>query len=111
MLFVLLLAGCAPVVERRAGTTHPTIVSLNPCSDAILAEVAEPAQLLAISHYSHDPRASSMPLVKARRFRATAGTVGRKAIFVLPGSEAAVRLAMTRLIVPELGHVVQQLDK
>ena len=41
--------------------------------------------------------------------RATAGTVGRKAIFVLPGSEHAVRLAMTRLILPELGHVVQQL--
>ena len=75
MLFVLLLAGCAPVVERRAGTTHPTIVSLNPCSDAILAEVAEPAQLLAISHYSHDPRASSMPLAEARRFRVTGGTV------------------------------------
>jgi molybdenum cofactor biosynthesis protein B len=43
--------------------------------------------------------------------RATAGTVGRKAIFVLPGSEHAVRLAMTRLIVPELGHVMQQLSK
>jgi molybdopterin adenylyltransferase len=43
--------------------------------------------------------------------RATAGTVGRKAIFVLPGSEAAVRLAMTKLIVPELGHIVQQLRK
>jgi molybdenum cofactor biosynthesis protein B len=43
--------------------------------------------------------------------RATAGTAGRKAIFVLPGSEGAVRLAMTRLIVPELGHVVQQLRK
>ena len=43
--------------------------------------------------------------------RATAGTVGGKAIFVLPGSENAVRLAMTRLIVPELGHVVQQLGK
>ena len=43
--------------------------------------------------------------------RATAGTIGRKAIFVLPGSEHAVRLAMTRLIVPELGHVVQQLSK
>jgi molybdopterin adenylyltransferase len=43
--------------------------------------------------------------------RATAGTVGRKAIFVLPGSENAVRLAMTRLILPELGHVVQQLQK
>jgi molybdopterin adenylyltransferase len=43
--------------------------------------------------------------------RATAGTVGRKAIFVLPGSENAVRVAMTRLIVPELGHVIQQLNK
>ena len=43
--------------------------------------------------------------------RATAGTVARKAIFVLPGSEPAVRLAITRLILPELGHLVQQLRK
>ena len=43
--------------------------------------------------------------------RAAAGTVGAKAIFVLPGSESAVRLAMTRLIVPELGHIAQQLSK
>ena len=43
--------------------------------------------------------------------RATAGTMQRKAIFVLPGSENAVRLAMTRLIIPELGHVLQQLSK
>ncbi len=41
--------------------------------------------------------------------RATAGTVERTPIFVLPGSEAAVRLAMTRLILPELGHLAQQL--
>ena len=43
--------------------------------------------------------------------RATAGTAARKAIFVLPGSEHAVRLAMTRLILPELGHLVQQLSQ
>jgi len=43
--------------------------------------------------------------------RAAAGTVGGKAIFVLPGSENAVRLAMTRLIVPEIGHIAQQLSK
>jgi len=43
--------------------------------------------------------------------RAIAGTSGGKAIFVLPGSQNAVRLAMTRLIVPELPHVVQQLRK
>ena len=43
--------------------------------------------------------------------RATAGTTAGKAIFVLPGSPDAVRLAMTRLILPELGHVVQQLSR
>ena len=43
--------------------------------------------------------------------RATAGTVQGKVIFVLPGSENAVRLAMTRLIIPELSHVVQQVRK
>ena len=43
--------------------------------------------------------------------RATAGRVKDKAIFVLPGSPDAVRLAMTKLIVPELGHVVQQLRR
>jgi molybdopterin adenylyltransferase len=43
--------------------------------------------------------------------RATAGTVGRNAVFVLPGSPDAVRVAMTRLILPELGHIVQQLNR
>jgi len=43
--------------------------------------------------------------------RATAGTLQGKVIFVLPGSENAVRLAMTRLIIPELAHVVQQVRK
>jgi molybdopterin adenylyltransferase len=43
--------------------------------------------------------------------RATAGTAKGKAIFVLPGSQNAVRLAMTRLILPELPHVVQQVSR
>ncbi len=43
--------------------------------------------------------------------RATAGRAQGKAIFVLPGSPDAVRLAMIKLILPELGHVVQQLRR
>jgi molybdenum cofactor biosynthesis protein B len=43
--------------------------------------------------------------------RAVAGTAQRTAIFVLPGSENAVRLALDRLILPELGHVLQQVAK
>jgi molybdenum cofactor biosynthesis protein B len=32
-------------------------------------------------------------------------------IIALPGSEAAVRLAMEKLVLPELGHLVQQARK
>ncbi len=74
--FVLALAGCSasPVVPTRSDE-RPSIVSLNPCTDAILAEVAAPGQLLAISHYSKDPRASSMEPEQTARFAATGGTV------------------------------------
>ena len=76
LALTLALAGCAGSVaspEREGG--HPTVVSLNPCTDAIAAELAAPGQLLAISHYSHDPAASSMDLALAQRFRATGETV------------------------------------
>jgi molybdenum cofactor biosynthesis protein B len=43
--------------------------------------------------------------------RAIAGIIGRTAVFVLPGSEHAVRLAMNRLIVPEVVHIVRELDR
>ncbi len=67
--------GCSAPIEPAALPPHPTIVSLNPCTDAILAEVTEPGQLLAISHYSHDPASTSMELDLARRYPATGGTV------------------------------------
>ncbi len=38
--------------------------------------------------------------------RATAGTTGKMVIFSMPGSTGAVRLAMDRLILPELAHAV-----
>jgi len=38
--------------------------------------------------------------------RATAFATEGKAVFCLPGSEKAVRLATTKLIAPELGHLV-----
>jgi molybdopterin adenylyltransferase len=43
--------------------------------------------------------------------RACAGLVAGRIVVSLPGSEAAVRLAMERLIIPELGHLVQQASK
>jgi molybdenum cofactor biosynthesis protein B len=43
--------------------------------------------------------------------RATAGIIRGAVVFMLPGSEAAVRLATTKLIIPELGHIVRELTK
>lgn len=37
--------------------------------------------------------------------RATAGVMGKRVLFSLPGSTAAVELAMTKLILPALGHI------
>jgi molybdenum cofactor biosynthesis protein B len=43
--------------------------------------------------------------------RATAGIVHQSAVFVLPGSEAAVRLALTKLILPQAAHLARELEK
>jgi iron complex transport system substrate-binding protein len=75
VLVALLCAACAPAVPaKRAAGEVPTIVSLNPCLDAILVEVAAPGQVLALSHYSRDPGSSSIPPKVAARYAVTAGT-------------------------------------
>lgn len=43
--------------------------------------------------------------------RATAGIINGRILFSTPGSENAVRLAMEKLILPELGHLVKELTK
>ena len=43
--------------------------------------------------------------------RATAGLYRGRIIFSTPGSEGAVRLAMEKLILPELGHMVREITK
>jgi molybdenum cofactor biosynthesis protein B len=40
--------------------------------------------------------------------RATGGLMGRTVVLTMPGSEAAVELAMEQIILPELGHLVRE---
>lgn len=102
-ILALTLAACAAAPGQERDRDRPAIVSLNPCTDAILAEVADPGQILALSHYSSDPAASSMDLAAARRFPATGGTVEEIAALhpdlVLDGSfiAPATRAALERL--------------
>jgi molybdenum cofactor biosynthesis protein B len=43
--------------------------------------------------------------------RAVAGLLAGRVVFVLPGSRGAVRLAMEKLVVPELGHLAGEAVK
>ncbi|GGA57461.1 ABC transporter substrate-binding protein [Sphingomonas psychrolutea] len=74
-LLAVVLVGCAAPARGpvSGGPNSGGIVSTNPCADAMLVDLA-PERLTAISFYSHDPAATSLPLDVARRFPATAGT-------------------------------------
>jgi molybdenum cofactor biosynthesis protein B len=43
--------------------------------------------------------------------RATAGAVNGKLVFCLPGSKNAVKLALTKLILPGLGHMIKEANR
>ncbi|KKI91154.1 molybdenum cofactor biosynthesis protein B [Bacillus sp. SA1-12] len=43
--------------------------------------------------------------------RAIAGVSMDTAVFAMPGSSGAVKLAMEKLIIPELGHVIREIRK
>jgi iron complex transport system substrate-binding protein len=101
----LLLLAIGVAAEARP----PRIVSINPCVDAVLMRVADPSEIVAISHYSKDPQATSIPLALARRFRATSGTaeevVALRPDIVLAGGHVspATIAALRRMRI----HVVQ----
>ncbi len=101
MCMALVLAGGQP-----SSAQPRRIVSINPCVDAVLVEVADPQQILAVSHYSQDARATSIPLATARRFAATSGTaeevVALRPDIVLAGAHVSpsTLAALKRLKVP-----------
>ena len=68
-LIALALAGCNAQPVRTGG-----IVSTNPCADQLLLALVPPGRVAAISHYSQEAAATSIPLDAARRFRGVAGT-------------------------------------
>ena len=43
--------------------------------------------------------------------RATAGVVKAGAVFCIPGSPNAAKLALTQIIIPELGHIISHIRK
>lgn len=60
-LLALLLSGCSSGPAIAPGG----IVSANPCIDAVLAEIAAPGQIAAVSAFSHKADSTSAPLAWA----------------------------------------------
>ena len=76
---LMLLTGCGGQPAIAPGG----IVSNNPCIDAVLAEIAAPGQIAAVSVYSHNADSSSAPLAWARKLPAL-GTSAEEIIAAKP---------------------------
>lgn len=109
LTLALLLAGCGTAGGRdvpKAEGPPRRIVSMNPCVDAVLMEIADPAQIAGISHYSHDPRATSIPLDRALRYPAISGSaedvIGAAPDLVIAGPHVSIQTiaALRRLGIP-----------
>lgn len=79
-----------------------TIEALRPLFDK---EIPGFGELFRFLSFSEDVGSAAM------LSRAIAGVRKGKAVFAMPGSPRAVRLAMTRLVLPELRHVVAEIRK
>lgn len=76
---LLLLGGCSGQQAIAPGG----IVSNNPCIDAVLAQIAAPGQIAAVSVYSHNADSASAPLKWAQKLPAL-GTSAEEIIAAKP---------------------------
>lgn len=93
---VLLFNGGTGIAPRD--TTYDAIVGL---LDKTLPGFGELFRLLSYEEIGSRAIAS----------RAVAGTIGHQVLFSMPGSSGAVKLAMEKLILPEMVHLVGQLTE
>jgi molybdenum cofactor biosynthesis protein B len=93
---VILLNGGTGFTERDV-----TVETVRPLLDKEMAGFGELFRFL-----SYQEIGSASMLSKA-----VAGTIGKKAVFCMPGSSNAVVLAMKKLILPELKHIVWELRR
>lgn len=111
---LLLLSSCGgqPVIAPGG------IVSNNPCIDSILAEIAAPGQIAAVSIYSHDPDSASAPTRWARPLPAL-GTNAEDIIAAKPklvltgnlastGTNAALKKAGIPIVAVGVGTSVEE---
>ncbi|SCS72303.1 MogA/MoaB family molybdenum cofactor biosynthesis protein [Staphylococcus caeli] len=80
-------------------------VTIEAVSSLITKEIEGFGELFRYLSYSEDVGS------RALLSRAIAGTIGEQLIFSVPGSTGAVKLAVNKLIKPELNHLVNEITK
>jgi molybdopterin adenylyltransferase len=105
-----ILRGCEQanidVVLTNGGTgIAKRDVTIETVKEIIEKEIVGFGELFRMLSYTEDIGSAAI------LSRAIAGVANDTAIFSTPGSSGAVRLAMTKLILPELGHVVREIRK
>ncbi len=88
-------AGCRPA-GRAVSTSMPggpprSVISLNPCLDVILVEVADPGQIAALSHYARD------------HYGSTIADLARTLPFTWGSAEEVIALQPDMVLAPRLG--------
>ncbi|ASF40160.1 molybdenum cofactor biosynthesis protein [Halobacillus halophilus] len=94
---VVLLNGGTGIAERD--------VTIEAVQALITKEIPGFGELFRMLSYNEDIGSAAL------LSRATAGVSEKTAIFSMPGSSGAVKLAMDRLILPEISHVVREINK
>ena len=96
---------CANCIVLNGGTglTHDdcTIEAITPLLDKRIEGFGEFFRMMSFGEIGSAAMLS----------RAVAGISGGKAIFCIPGSTGAVKLAISGLIVPEIGHILTHANK
>ncbi|HLQ72494.1 MAG TPA: MogA/MoaB family molybdenum cofactor biosynthesis protein [Bacillota bacterium] len=80
-------------------------VTIETIDEILDKELTGFGELFRMLSYTEDIGAAAM------MSRAIAGSYKHKAIFAMPGSSGAVKLALNKLILPELSHVVYEIQK
>jgi len=80
-------------------------VTIETIKDMLDKEITGFGELFRMLSYTEDIGSPAM------MSRALAGVYSHVAIFAMPGSTGAVKLAMNKLILPELSHVVHEITK
>ncbi|HAR6123047.1 TPA: molybdenum cofactor biosynthesis protein MoaB [Staphylococcus pseudintermedius] len=100
------LTGDVDVIVTTGGTgIAPRDVTIEAVTPLLGKEIEGFGELFRYLSFTEDVG------TRALLSRAVAGTAKRTLIFCLPGSTGAVKLALNRLILPELTHLVYEMNK